>query len=44
MTFLGYVEGDALSALWLLDAVYGMRRAELLGLRWQDVDQDSASS
>lgn len=41
VTFLTHVEDDPLSALWLLDAVYGMRRAELLGLRWADVDQDS---
>jgi integrase len=38
--FLHQVEGDRLEAMWLMDAVYGMRRAELLGLRWEDIDQD----
>jgi len=37
--FLAQVEDDPLSALWLTDAVYGMRRAELVGLRWEDVDE-----
>lgn len=31
-------DGDPLLALWHLDAVYGMRRAELVGLGWDDVD------
>ena len=37
--FLAHVEDDPLSALWLIDAVYGMRRAELCGLRWPDIDE-----
>jgi integrase len=36
--FLAHVEGDWLYALWLLDAIYGARRGELVGLRRQDVD------
>jgi integrase len=39
-TFLDYVEGDLLEALWLMDVVYGVRRGELLGTRWPDVDSD----
>lgn len=30
--------GDRLYALWLLVATTGMRRAELAGLRWSDID------
>jgi integrase len=37
--FLTHVEDDPLSPLWLADAVYGMRRGELAGLRWPDVDE-----
>ena len=37
-TFLAAVEDDRLYALWLLAASTGMRRGELLGLRWPDVD------
>ncbi len=36
--FLAYVTGDALEVLWTIDVIYGMRRAELCGLRWEDVD------
>jgi integrase len=36
--FLATVEGDRLYALWLLAASTGMRRGELLGLQWPDVD------
>lgn len=39
--FLAHVQGDRLYALWLLTATTGMRRAELLGLRWQDVDLEA---
>lgn len=35
--FLGSVRSDRLFALWQLAAMTGMRRGELLGLRWQDV-------
>jgi integrase len=38
--FLAYVERERLSALWRLAATTGMRRGELLGLRWQDVALD----
>lgn len=41
--FLAHVEHDRLAALWRLAATSGMRRGELLGVRWQDVDLESAS-
>ena len=37
-TFLCSVEGARLYALWILAATTGMRRGELAGLRWADVD------
>ncbi|MFQ5523355.1 MAG: tyrosine-type recombinase/integrase [Acidimicrobiia bacterium] len=37
-TFLRYVEGDSLEPAWHLLATTGMRRGEVLGLRWSDVD------
>lgn len=39
--FLTYVKSDRLFALYLLAATTGMRRGELLGLRWQDVDSEA---
>jgi integrase len=36
--FLDHVAGDRLGALWMLAASTGMRRGELAGLRWADVD------
>ena len=36
--FLAHVEGDRLDAAWLLMATTGMRRGEVLGLRWSEVD------
>src|SRR5688572_22735248 len=36
--FLSHVRDDRLYALWLLVATTGMRRAELAGLRWSDID------
>lgn len=36
-------ENDRLRALWLLAITSGMRRGELLGLRWDDVDLDGAA-
>lgn len=41
--FLDLTEADRLGALWRLAAMTGMRRGELCGLRWQDVDLDGAS-
>jgi hypothetical protein len=35
--FLEHIEGDRLQAAWRLLAMTGMRRGEVLGLRWQDV-------
>jgi integrase len=40
--FLAHVRQDRLYALWLLVATTGMRRAELAGLRWVDIDLDAA--
>jgi integrase len=36
--FLGHLREDRLYAAWLLVATTGLRRAELAGLRWVDVD------
>jgi integrase len=41
--FLEHVSDDRLAALYELAAYAGMRRAELCGLRWSDIDQDGAS-
>jgi integrase len=38
--FLEHVMGDRLSALYELAAYGGLRRAELCGLRWLDIDAD----
>lgn len=38
--FLDHVAGDRLEALWFVFATTGMRRGEVLGLRWSDVDLD----
>ncbi|WP_438875035.1 tyrosine-type recombinase/integrase [Winogradskya consettensis] len=40
--FLEHVYDDRLSALYELAAYAGMRRAELCGLRWADIDPDGA--
>lgn len=40
-TFLDSVRSDRLYAAWLLAATTGMRRGELLGLRWIDVDLEA---
>jgi integrase len=37
-TFLTYVRDDRLYAAWMLFATTGMRRGEVAGLRWIDVD------
>lgn len=39
--FLEHVEGDRLHAAWVLAASTGMRRGEVLGLRWSDVDLEA---
>lgn len=41
--FLGYLEdaGERLSALFTLDAFCGLRRDEIIGLSWTDVDLDA---
>jgi integrase len=40
--FLEVAEGDRLYALFVLLATTGMRRGEVVGLRWRDVDLDDA--
>jgi integrase len=40
---LATIVGDRLEALWVLALATGMRQAELLGLRWDDVDLDAAT-
>lgn len=40
-TFLAQVEDDRLYAAWRLIGTTGLRRAEVLGLRWTDVDLDN---
>jgi integrase len=39
--FLTHVRDERLYPLWLLASTTGMRRAEVLGLRWIDVDLDA---
>ena len=41
-TFLDFVATDSHGSMLRLAALTGLRRAELCGLRWQDVDLDSA--
>jgi len=36
--FLETIKGDRLEVLFLVALSLGLRRGELLGLRWQDVD------
>ncbi|MEO8287123.1 MAG: tyrosine-type recombinase/integrase [Chloroflexota bacterium] len=37
-TFLSTAQGDPLEAFWRLALLTGMRRGEMLGLRWDDID------
>ena len=39
---LAHVEGDRLAPIWRLFVATGMRRGEVAGLRWSDVDLDAA--
>jgi integrase len=39
--FLEHVAGDRLAAAWRLAASTGMRRGEVLGLHWRDLDLDA---
>jgi len=41
-TFLSHVQEDRLFATWQLAAMTGMRRGEILGLSWADIDFDNA--
>ncbi|MBK8294919.1 MAG: tyrosine-type recombinase/integrase [Solirubrobacterales bacterium] len=40
--YLAHVSDDRLYAAWRLSAMTGLRRGELLGLRWRDLDLDSS--
>jgi integrase len=40
--FLEYVREDALYPLWWLAALRGLRRGELVGLRWADISLETA--
>jgi integrase len=40
-TFLAGLRDDRLFALWMLAATTGLRRGELAGVRWMDVDLDA---
>ena len=37
------IRGDRLEALWVCALTVGLRRGELLGLRWSDIDSDNGT-
>jgi integrase len=41
--FLQAVKGERLEALWSVALALGMRRGEIAGLRWEDVDLDAGT-
>jgi integrase len=41
--FLRAIKGDRLEGLYVLALATGLRQGELLGLRWDDVDQDAGT-
>jgi integrase len=41
--FLRAVKGDRLEALWSVALALGMRRGEIAGLRWEDVDLEAGT-
>ena len=43
-TFLEAVQSDTYKVLYLVAIMTGMRRGEILGLRWQDVDLDNGQA
>jgi integrase len=40
--FLGAAKGDPLYPAFVLLLVYGLRRGEVLGLRWRDIDEEDS--
>lgn len=42
-TFLSAVSGDRLEALYVVAITAGLRRGELLGLKWEDLDLDAGT-
>jgi integrase len=40
--FLDFVSDDRLYAAWVVAATTGLRRGEVLGLRWMDIDLDAS--
>ncbi len=42
--FLAVASQDAYEPLWTLALLTGLRRAELLGLRWRDIDWDAGTA
>lgn len=42
-TFLAAVRGDRHEALFIVATALGLRKGEVLGLRWEDVDLDAAT-